>query len=407
MAGTRRLTELAARASSRLDLPDGDLVVALSGGADSATLAWLVKEAGRIVRAVHVDHGLPGSPLMRKAAQAIAGRVGIPLQVVEVRVPSGASPEALARSVRYQALAEAVGEGETLLTAHTADDNLETVLINLIRGTGTRGLAGIPRRGLAGAHRPLLGVDRDTTREIAALAGLPFADDPMNLDPNLARNHIRTRVVPQLRVLNADLVETVARGSALVAADADLVDGLEAAVTVRETPDGLVVAVAELAAVPEPLAGRVIRRMLGDLGAPQTAETVARVLSVARGAAAAAQAGGGVTATRRGALLHLAREAAPADEEVELKPGETRHAGKVFQVLRREEVCRVAPIGSWAAIFPMDTSLTVDAKGVVHADGEPAWVPGGERLPVAWYQPGSVGYLSVLAREESGWKSSP
>src|SRR5690554_6166813 len=147
MAGTRRLTALAAEARSRLDLPDGDLVVALSGGADSAALAWLVGEEGRSVRAIHVDHGFPGSPLMRRAAMAVAAALDIPLEIVAVTVPEGPSPENQARIARYAALAAALKEGETLLTAHTADDNVETVIINLARGTGTRGLAGIPTRG--------------------------------------------------------------------------------------------------------------------------------------------------------------------------------------------------------------------------------------------------------------------
>ena len=407
MAGTRRLTALAAEATSRLDLPDGDLVVALSGGADSAALAWLIGEAGRKVRAVHVDHGFPGSPLMREAAVAIAGRLDLDLRILEVVVADGPSPEAMAREARYAALAGAIGDGETLLTAHTADDNLETVLINLVRGTGTRGLAGIPRRGLAGAHRPLLEVSRDVTREIAALAGLPFADDPMNLDPNLARTHIRARVVPELRALNPDLVATVTRSSALVAADADLLDELEGVISVRETPDGLAIAVGELAAAPGAVAGRVLREALGALGAPRSAESVARALAVARGEATSARLGGGVTVTRRGAVLHLIGDTVEQSDVIALQPGVTRHAGLVFEVLRRDGVCRVAPLGKWGAVFPAGTSLTVGPDGVVHADGEPAWIPGRERLPVAWYQAGSVGYLSVLAREESGWTSSP
>ena len=243
MAGTRRLTALADEARLLLDLPEGDLVVALSGGADSAALAWFVTDEGRGARAVHIDHGLPGSPLMRGAAMAVAAQLDMPLEIVEVVVPPGASPEGMAREARYRALAAAVEDGETLLTAHTADDNLETVLINLVRGTGTRGLAGIPRRGRAGAHRPLLDVRRDATREIAALAGLDFADDPMNLDPALARTHIRMRVLPGLEALNPSLVTTVARSSALVRADADLIDGLDAGVSIRQTPDGLAAAV--------------------------------------------------------------------------------------------------------------------------------------------------------------------
>ncbi len=79
----------------------------------------------------------------------------------------------------------------------------------------------------------------------------------------------------------------------------------------------------------------------------------------------------------------------------------------VFGLSKRDEVCRVAPLSRWHAIFPRGTVLTVESNGVVHADGNPAWVPGEKRLPVAWYSPGTVGYLSVFAREDSGWTSSP
>jgi hypoxanthine phosphoribosyltransferase len=405
MVETRRLNALAAETYPRLDLPDGDLVVALSGGADSAALAWLLARAGsRKVRAVHVDHGFPASPTMRRAAGVIAERIGMPLKVVEVEVPDIASPENAARIARYAALEEEVGAGEALLTAHTADDNLETVILNLVRGAGTRGLAGIPRHGRA--HRPMLGISRDVTREIAALAGLPFVDDPMNLDPALARTHIRTRVVPLLRALNPDLVDTVARSSEILSADADLLDSLSASVAPRETPEGLAVAVGELLALPEAVATRALRSMLAALGAPQTADAVARAMAVARHEAASAQLGRGVVATRRGAMLHLGRPEATAGA-VELRPGITRHAGYVYEVQARDEVCRWAPHGVWQAIFPMGVTLTADGDGVVHADGERAWVPGRTRYPVAWYQPGTVGYLSVSAEEEKWMEIKP
>jgi hypothetical protein len=88
------------------------------------------------------------------------------------------------------------------------------------------------------------------------------------------------------------------------------------------------------------------------------------------------------------------------DSALDLTPGTHRWGRLVFEVAAREEVCRVAPLSMWRAIFPLDTTLTVDTHGVVHADDEAAWAPGSARHPVAWYRPGEVGYLSVLAREE-------
>jgi hypothetical protein len=92
---------------------------------------------------------------------------------------------------------------------------------------------------------------------------------------------------------------------------------------------------------------------------------------------------------------------------VDLAPGENRVGRLVFEVLKHGDVCQVAPLSRWQAIFPLETGLVASPEGVVLADGVEAWVPGVKRLPVAWYQPGTVGYLSVFAREESGWTSSP
>ncbi len=408
MAATRRLNQLATETLALLDLPGGDLLVALSGGADSAALAWLLTEAGRPARALHVDHGLAGSPAMREAATAVADRVGSALQISEVEVPAGASPEGMARSARYRAFAAAKGVGETVLTAHTADDNLETVLINLVRGSGTRGLAGIPRSGLAGVWRPMLDVGRDAVREIATLAGLPFVDDPMNDDPALARNHIRRVVLPGLAALNPDMAATVARSSALVRADADLLDELVAGANVREAGVGeLLVAVGDLWARPEAVRSRVVRHLIERAGGSVTAASVARAMEVAASRSSAAELGGGVVASRSGPYLRVGPKPVDPTTTISLPHGETRHAGRVFSVLRHDRVCQVAPVGRWSALFPAEVDLSVAPTGEVLADGELAWAPGERRFPVAWYVPGSVGYLSVLAREESGWTSSP
>ena len=127
----------------RFDGVEG-VVIALSGGPDSAAVAALAREAGICTRAVHVDHGLPASPAMRAAAIAVAEKLGIQLEVVEVR-PAGTSETEL-RAARYEALLEHVGPNETIVTGHTSDDQAETVLMNLFRGAGPRGLAGIPAR---------------------------------------------------------------------------------------------------------------------------------------------------------------------------------------------------------------------------------------------------------------------
>lgn len=407
MAGTRRLNQLVSEATERLELPDADsLTVALSGGADSAALAFLLGRPGRSVRALHVDHGLPGSPLMRTAAETVAGQLGIPIEVVETTVPEGASPEGRARSARYQAFADAIPAEEPLLTAHTADDNVETVIINLVRGSSTRGLSGIPKHRPPNVHRPMLRIARSSVREIAVLAGLGFADDPMNLDPGLSRNYIRRVVMPTLTALEPGIATRVSRSSELVRADADLLDDW-AATPLRVTTDGVLLVVGDLLQLPGPIAGRVVIRGLASLGVEASADRVERAMDVARGGTASAEIGDGLVAVRQGAFLRLSSVRHEGAATVPLPVGETTHGGIVYRVIHRDGPCQVAPLGRWQAIFPPATELGVGPDGVVLADGEPAWQPGVRRLPVAWYEAGTVGYLSVLAREESGWTSSP
>ncbi|MGH8924948.1 MAG: tRNA lysidine(34) synthetase TilS [Acidimicrobiia bacterium] len=194
MAATRRLEELRRQLDARTRTPSGPLLVALSGGADSAALAALIVDRSP-TRAVHVHHGLATSAQMEEAAQAIAAQLNLPLVVKRITVEPFS--ENAARTERYRALDSVLAGGEWLLTAHTRDDQAETVLFNLLRGSGRGGLQGIPaRRGQI--VRPFLEVSRSETREFASLAGLPWRDDPQNEDLSYLRNRIRHRLLPTL-----------------------------------------------------------------------------------------------------------------------------------------------------------------------------------------------------------------
>ena len=148
------------------------------------------------MRALHVHHGLPASDVLAAAAAAVASELGLELDTVTVTVEPGSSPEGRARAARYDALAGA-RLGELVVTAHTADDQAETVLARVLRGSGFDGLAGIPPIRLPFV-RPLLGVTRAETRELATLLGLPWRDDPANDDLRFLRNLLRRRVIPEL-----------------------------------------------------------------------------------------------------------------------------------------------------------------------------------------------------------------
>lgn len=412
MAGPRRLRELVSSATERLRLPRGELVVALSGGADSAALAYLVTESNRTPRALHVDHGLAQSDQMQTAAEEVAAALGLQLEVVEVAVGGGPSPEAQAREARYLAFAGATGSAELLLTGHTRDDSVETVLINLIRGTGPTGLSGIPYHRPPNVYRPILELSRAETREIAALAGLGFVDDPMNLDPNLTRNLVRREVIPVLTQLNPSLLEAVARLAAQVRADDELLDRLASRLA-PDLEDGFAtIPTGALVAAPRPLADRALADMIGHVVGSDRVEmaAVGRAWSVVSGESTGQQIAGGAAARREGPLLVVSvgdqRDVEGDGEEIELA-GRTQVGDLVFEVTAREGVCRVAPLSRWSALFPSGSRLTATPRGTVLADGEPAWVPGEKRLPVAWYQPGASGYLVVSARRRPGWTSSP
>lgn len=407
MVETRRLNRLAGSAIQRLSLPDGPLVVALSGGADSAALAWLCTYLDRETRALHVNHRLAHARSLESAARSIAAALDMEISVVGVEVPSGASPEGQARRARYSAFAEECAAGEALLTAHTLDDDAETVLINLIRGSGSRGLAGIPPHRPPSIHRPMLDISRSETREIAALAGLGFVDDPMNDDMALTRNWVRRIIVPQLEEANPRVLEAIHRAARLLreqfgeqgegAASVIAADGS------AKYPRG-----ALLAAAPSRAASTMMAMLEHVLGRPEvTADRLGRMWSVLRGDTPRQELGGGVVVEREGPMLVVSRGGVDEpDGEIALTPGLHRAGGLEFEVRLATGPCRVLPLSNWAAVFPATTSPVARPDGVVTVGDEEAWIPGSSRLPVAWYEPGAVGYLSVVAREGTGWTSS-
>jgi tRNA(Ile)-lysidine synthetase-like protein len=415
MVETRRLTGLTDRLESLLDLRPGKPVVALSGGADSASLGFLLSGVSPVVRAVHVNHSLPHSRHLEAAAREVAAKLDMRLQVVTVSVPDGASPEGLARDARYRALIEASDPDEVLLTAHTLDDQAETVLLNVLRGTGPRGLSGIPVWRPPNINRPLLRATRSETREMAMLAGLPFVDDPMNQEAGLARNVIRHRVIPDLLRFNPQLTMSLARMADAVRADSETLEREAATISVMLDNGRAQIAIGALTVVPVPVANRALAGLAGRFREHRSlmAEELARVWRVIRGEAMMEELAGGLVARRSGPMLRFEHlEGQPTSmAPVALKPGSHHMGATVFDVDLVDEVCRVAPLGTWGAIFRPDADLVAKTSEgeavVVEADGQRAWVPGVRRAPVAWYEPGTRGYLSVSAREETGWTSSP
>jgi tRNA(Ile)-lysidine synthase len=212
------------------DLSSGTLVLAAcSGGADSlalaAALAFTAKPQGLRAGAVTVDHGLQSGSAQR--ADQVAGlltELGLePVDSVAVLVGRSGGPEAAARTARYAALNEAASRrGATaVLLGHTLDDQAETVLLGLARGSGARSLAGMPAR--AGRYRrPLLDVRRSVTRAACAALGLEPWDDPHNRDPAFARARVRHEALPALeRALGPGVATALARTAGQLRADAE------------------------------------------------------------------------------------------------------------------------------------------------------------------------------------------
>ena len=266
---------------------DNDCLVALGGGADSAVLVWAAVETLGVerVRTVFVYHGLEGSDALLNASVAVSEAVGVQCDVLERLVPEGGNLEARSRAERYDAIEATVARETIALTGHTADDQAETVLMRLLRGSGTGAISGIPyRRGVW--RRPLLGVPRATLREIAEDLSLPFVDDPANTDRRFLRTRIRHAVMPVIEAeCGPDAKELILRSAALLAADDDALEAEAAKVEILAVIGGVSIPLGPMMSLPDPIASRVARRALRGVldDYPGSAADVDAVLSVARG----------------------------------------------------------------------------------------------------------------------------
>jgi tRNA(Ile)-lysidine synthase len=263
------------------------VVVALSGGADSLALAAAAAfEASRLglrAASVTVDHGLQaGSADAAAAAAERARALGLEARMVRVEVgDGGGGPEASARSARYAALAAAASDldADAVLVGHTLDDQAETVLLGLARGSGAvslQGMAAVSRLAPGVALlRPLLEVRRETTRAACAAVGLEPWEDPHNADARFARVRVRERVLPVLESeLGPGVAAALARTAAQLREDSEAFDEMidETIEDIVEHAEaGISVSAAALAANPAALRHRIIRHVVAaEFGASLT-----------------------------------------------------------------------------------------------------------------------------------------
>lgn len=252
---------------SRSNFPvAGPVACAVSGGPDSMALLVLAAAAGLTPTAHHVDHGLrPGSATEADLVAEVCDRVGAGFVAHRVALDDGPNLEARARAARLAVLPSDV------LTGHTADDQAETVLLNLMRGAGIDGIAGMRRS----PQKPLLSLRRTETHELCRLCGITVAIDESNADPRFRRNRVRHELIPLLHdIAQRDVSALLTREADLIADDERFLTDLAAALDVHDAR--------ALASAPLPLARRAVRRWLSDPYPPDSA-TVERVLEVARG----------------------------------------------------------------------------------------------------------------------------
>lgn len=295
----KKLVEKVLSAISDYGMLDGagSVCVALSGGADSVSLLSAlcsVKDELRIaVSACHLNHGLRGadSDSDERFCRGLCERMGVPLYAKRIDVSSGVhkheSVEEAARRARYGFFEEALehfGAG-VLATAHNANDNAETVLLNLTRGTGLRGLCGIPpvrRLGQTGERRvirPLIYCGRREIEEYLRVTGQECVTDKTNLSEDYTRNKLRLRVLPELTEINPSVVGVIGRMTRNLRADSELLEE-QARRALEQAREGRGWNASALSRLPEPIKARAVRRILTGGGIEPSALRINTAISL-------------------------------------------------------------------------------------------------------------------------------
>jgi tRNA(Ile)-lysidine synthase len=351
------------------------VLVGLSGGADSCALVAALAEGGFRPLALHINHGLRGAESDRdeRAASAAAAACAVPFSArrVAVKRRAGESLEAAARRARERAFAEeALRAGVSkVATAHTRDDQAETVLYRAARGAGPRGLRGILARRPLGEGvelvRPLLAVSRADARAYAERRGLRWVEDSSNSDSRFARNRIRRDVLPALEAARPG----AARHLAALARDAAALEGwiareAEAALRRARVPGGL--DAATLAELPPAVRHAAVERAAAGAGPLRAAHRDALDRLFATPPRRVAVLGRGWTANRRGAVLTIHPPAGAPDDDAALPvPGECTLPRSGWRLAARESRARAG----FLAGFVRDKSALEEALDAEAAPG--------------------------------------
>lgn len=310
-------------------LPPGcGVLCAVSGGADSVYLLYntlaLARTRNLRVRAAHYDHGLRGEASAADArfVEELCAGLNVPLTVERGDVAAFAAAghmgiEEAARTLRYEFLertAEITG-CDRIATAHTADDNAETILMNLARGAGTKGLCGIqPVRGRL--IRPMLLTTRREVEEYLAENRLPHVEDASNALDDYARNRVRHHAVPALRGVNGQFARNASRAAELLRADEEYLESLAADFVSGQGGESL--SCAALTALPRPVSSRAVRLLWGG---GLSEKHVDAVLALAKGRGLGAADLPGLRVEREQGRLRASAGAGERITPVTLTPG--------------------------------------------------------------------------------------
>lgn len=303
----------------------------VSGGPDSVAMLRVVLELGGEPVVLHADHGLRGDESREDAefVRELCAQLGVDCEVRRLRL-GGANLQEAAREERYR-LAEEVADARgisTVITGHTADDVAETVLLNLARGAGLRGLAGIPPvRGRVA--RPLIPHRRADILEYLGLLGQPYRTDETNLRPKYARNRVRLEVLPILEDLYPGAGGNIARAASLLREDLETLESL-AERTIQRRGEEVVVSLQGSFENPPALWRHAVRRAYATLAPDAPAlgsvavESILKLVDESEGTAVVDLPGGMVAAVRSGVEISLYRRMAVDSGVEELRVGEWR-----------------------------------------------------------------------------------
>jgi tRNA(Ile)-lysidine synthase len=343
------------------------LVVAVSGGVDSAVLLDAIvrwrRPHHRIVVA-SVDHGT-GPAATEATARAVATAARHGLTAISERLTSDRSGEAAWREGRWSFLRRvARAEEAPVVTAHTRDDHVETVVMRLLRDASTRGLAGL--LATSPVERPLLGQTRADVLHYAARYSVPFTDDPTNLSPAFLRNRVRLDLLPAIRAVAPDFESAIMRWSEEASGLRDRLDAL-AGDFILDRREGVLIALdtRQLGELPDDSLAMLMPALVARAGITLDRRGLFRLTSMVRSTAGSrGQISGGYESVRSRDALEIVRLARVADRSIRLRPtGETVFGGFRFQAesakgRRTHSVGLEAP-DHWRIYIPKSAELVV------------------------------------------------